>query len=239
MGAQSARGNLTEDERLHFHFAMGKALDDGKRYAESFEHYASGNRLRRARIHYDADENSAHVRRSLGLFSSRFFAQRAEFGAPAPDPIFIVGLPRAGSTLIEQILASHPSVEGTIELPDIMSIARRLSGKKASSDPSNYPEALAELSVADCHALGEQYMAQTRIQRKTDKPFFIDKMPNNFLHIGLIHLALPNAKIIDARRHPMARCFSAFKQHFARGQKSEKAQIALVIPCKFSAVTNS
>jgi len=142
----------------------------------------------------------------------------AGYGAAATDPIFIVGLPRAGSTLLEQILSSHSQVEGTMELPDIPAIAKTLSGVGGKSQGSNYPEALATLNAQECSALGERYLSQTRIQRKTDAPHFIDKMPNNFAHIGLIHLALPNAKIIDARRHPLACCFSGFKQHFARGQ---------------------
>src|SRR5690606_28962088 len=139
-------------------------------------------------------------------------------GSPAPDPIFIVGLPRAGSTLLEQILSSHPLVEGTMELPDIVDMARSLGGGRARGADSKYPEILAELSADELRALGEQYIANTRIQRKSDAPFFIDKMPNYFAHIGLIHLILPRARIIDARRHPMGCCFSGFKQHFARGQ---------------------
>ena len=134
-----------------------------------------------------------------------------------PAPIFIVGLPRSGSTLVEQILASHSQVDGTAGLPDIIEIARRLSGKRKPKDPSRYPAILHELSAAQMQELGEEYIARTRIQRRS-APFFIDKMPNNFPHIGLIHLILPNAKIIDTRRHPMACCFSAFKQLFATGQ---------------------
>ena len=218
MRAQLAGSELTDEERFHFHFALGKGFEDSRDFAESFEHYAHGNRLRRIAIDYDANEISAQVHRSKALFSRQFFEARRDFGVACLDPIFIVGLPRAGSTLIEQILASHPSVEGTMELPDIMSMARTLSGKKIRAEASQYPQVLAALSAEECRVLGEQYLAQTRIQRKTDKPFFIDKMPNNFLHIGLIRLALPNAKIIDARRHPMACCFSGYKQHFARGQ---------------------
>jgi predicted Zn-dependent protease len=209
---------LAEDDRYHLHFAMGKALEDAGAYAESFENYAQGNRIRRNSIRYAAKEMTTHVRRSKALLSREFFAQRAGYGAAALDPIFIVGLPRAGSTLLEQILSSHSQVEGTMELPDIPAIAKTLSGVGGNSQGSNYPEALAPLSAAECRALGERYLSQTRIQRKTGAPFFIDKMPNNFAHIGLIHLALPNAKIIDARRHPLACCFSGFKQHFARGQ---------------------
>ena len=218
MRAQLDRASLSHEDRFHFHFAIGKALEDAGAYSESFEHYAKGNELRRAAIKYDADANSAHVRRSRAVFTRQFFGERAGAGCDAPDPIFIVGLPRAGSTLLEQILSSHSQVEGTMELPDMVSLARALGGKKARADASKYPEVLGNLSPGELHALGEQYLRQTRIQRKTDAPYFIDKMPNNFAHIGLIHLVLPNAKIIDARRHPLGCCFSGFKQHFARGQ---------------------
>jgi hypothetical protein len=158
------------------------------------------------------------VVRSKALFSQEFLAERSSFGSASPDPIFIVGLPRSGSTLLEQILSSHSAVEGTMELPDVISIARVLGERKSRSQESKYPEVLATLGAAEFRALGERYVEQTRIQRKTDAPFFIDKMPNNFAHIGLIHLMLPNAKIIDARRHPLGCCLSAYKQHFARGQ---------------------
>ena len=218
MRAQLRHGDLTDEDRFHFHFAIGKALEDLTLYAESFEHYANGNRLRREGIRYEAAETSAHVRRSKAVFSKQFFAERAGLGAQAPDPIFIVGLPRAGSTLLEQILSSHPAVEGTMELPDIPAIAGSLGGRKTRAQTSKYPEVLADLSAEQLRALGERYLLQTRIQRKTEAPFFIDKMPNNFAHVGLIHLILPNAKIIDARRHPLGCCFSGFKQHFARGQ---------------------
>jgi tetratricopeptide (TPR) repeat protein len=218
MRGQLRHGDLTDEDRFHFHFAIGKALEDLALYAESFEHYANGNRLRREGIRYEAAETSAHMRRSKAVFSRQFFAERTGVGAQAPDPIFIVGLPRAGSTLLEQILSSHPAVEGTMELPDIPAIAGSLGGRKIRSQTSKYPEVLADLSADQLRALGERYLSQTRIQRKTDAPFFIDKMPNNFAHVGLIHLILPNAKIIDARRHPLGCCFSGFKQHFARGQ---------------------
>jgi hypothetical protein len=218
MLAQLQRPQLSVEDRYHFHFTLGKAFEDRGDYAASFEHYAQGNRLRRELIHYDADENAALVRRSKQLFTASFFAQHSGQGAVAGDPIFIVGLPRSGSTLLEQILASHSAVEGTMELPDIIAMSKALGGKRTQSQESRYPEVLAELSARELRSLGEQYIAQTRIQRKTQAPFFIDKMPNNFAHLGLIHLILPNAKIIDARRHPLGCCFSAFKQHFARGQ---------------------
>jgi tetratricopeptide (TPR) repeat protein len=218
MRAQLARGDLSAEDRFHFHFAIGKALEDAADYAESFKHYAEGNRLRREGIAYDAEENAAHVSRSKAVLTKSFFAERTGSGYDAPDPIFIVGLPRSGSTLLEQILSSHSQVEGTMELPNIVAMARQLGGKKTQAQVSKYPDALAALTGEELRALGERYIAQTRIQRKTAAPYFIDKMPNNFAHVGLIHLILPRAKIIDARRHPLGCCLSGFKQHFARGQ---------------------
>jgi tetratricopeptide (TPR) repeat protein len=218
MGAQLARGDLREEDRWSFHFALGKALEDEGRYPESFEHYSAGNRMRRAALPWDAAEATSLVRRSRTVFTRKFFEARTGSGSPARDPIFIVGLPRAGSTLVEQILASHPAVEGTMELPDLPGLVKELSGRTRRAEASRYPEVLAELSSDDLRALGERYLASTRIQRKTAAPIFIDKMPNNWPHIGLIHLILPNARIVDARRHPLSCCFSAFKQHFSRGQ---------------------
>ena len=213
-----ARSDLTEEDRFHFHFALGKALEDVGSYAEGFEHYQRGNEQRRAGIAYFPDQTSAFVRSSRRLYSAAFFAARHGFGSPAPDSIFIVGLPRAGSTLIEQILASHSMIEGTMELPDIANMSRSLSERQSGSESARYPDILAEMSAQEFRALGDQYIEHTRIHRHSSRPYFIDKLPNNFLHIGLIQLMLPNARIIDARRHPMACCFSAFKQHFARGQ---------------------
>jgi tetratricopeptide (TPR) repeat protein len=218
MRRELGSAKLADEDRWHFHFALGKALEDAGQYAESFEHYAAGNKLRRASVRYDADDNAAHVERCRNLYTPEFLAARAGAGCPARDPIFIVGLPRSGSTLIEQILASHPDVEGTQELPDVAMIARSVGQRTSRAPGSAYPRALEKLSHEELAALGERYLAQTRIQRKTVAPMFIDKMPNNFAHVGLIHLMLPNARIIDARRHPLGCCFSAFKQHFARGQ---------------------
>jgi tetratricopeptide (TPR) repeat protein len=222
MRKQLARADLSNDDRFHFHFALGKALEDSKDYGASFEHYRQGNALRRTEIHYDPSQTREHVGRAKQLFTREFFAERAGYGNPAPDPIFIVGLPRAGSTLLEQILASHSRVEGTMELPDIPALAhttaRTVAGERRNGDAPRYPEALRQLTPEQVRAFGEKYLAGTRIQRKTAAPFFIDKMPNNFLHVGLIHLILPRARIIDARRHPLGCCFSGFKQHFARGQ---------------------
>ncbi|MFN8947448.1 MAG: tetratricopeptide repeat-containing sulfotransferase family protein [Alphaproteobacteria bacterium] len=213
-----ATGQLTEDDRLHFHFSLGKAREDEAAYGAAFAHYEKGNAIRHLQTNYSADETSAHVARSKALFTPAFFAARKGQGCPDPAPIFIVGLPRAGSTLIEQILASHSLVEGTMELPDLTHLARRIADQKRKSDPSKYPDGLAALDAQALRALGEEYIARTRIHRKTGRPFFIDKMPNNFAHVGMIHLILPNARIIDARRHPLGACLSAFKQHFARGQ---------------------
>jgi predicted Zn-dependent protease len=218
MQSQLRRPDLAVEDQLHLHFAMGKALEDQRDYAASFEHYAQGNQLRRAQLHYQADEMSTHVKRVKSSFTAQFFAERMSHGAAAPDPIFIVGLPRSGSTLIEQILSSHSQVEGTMELPDMAGIARSLFDMGKQSQISGYSAVLASLNADECRELGERYLSQTRIQRKTAAPFFIDKMPNNFAHIDLIQLALPRAKIIDARRHPLGCCFSGFKQHFARGQ---------------------
>ena len=218
MRGQLARPDLSDEDRLHLEYALGKAAEDAGAWDESFVHYARGAALRRGQIAYDADANTAHLERSRALFTPSFFAARAGWGDPAPDPIFVVGLPRAGSTLIEQLLSSHPAVEGTMELPDVITIARRLRGSEGRRTDSVYPEVLADLDAGAIAALGREYLERTRVQRKTYRPFFIDKMPNNFAHLALVCLMLPNAKIIDARRHPMAGCFSAFKQHFARGQ---------------------
>jgi tetratricopeptide (TPR) repeat protein len=218
MEAVLARGDIGEDDRFHLHFALGKALEDAGRWEPSFHHYAEGNRLRRQRIDYSADETHDQVVRAEALLTPAFFATRAGQGAAAPDPIFVLGMPRSGSTLVEQILASHPLVEGTKELPDIIQFALRLSGRTLHSDPSRYPEALAGLGPDQLRALGEEYLEAARVHRKTARPFFVDKMPNNWAHVGLIHLILPQAKIIDARRHPLSCGFSNFKQHFARGQ---------------------
>ena len=210
-----------EADRYHLHFALGKALEDAGQYEESFHHYAHGNRRRRAELPYDPEQATRHRQRSCELMTREVFEQRTGMGDPAKDPIFVVGLPRAGSTLVEQILASHSLVEGTMELPDITSISTDLSGRHDHRQPaaeSGYLPKLLALSADDLCALGLRYLQNTAIQRKMHRPRFIDKMPNNFAHVGLIQLILPNAKIIDVRRHPMANCFSAFKQHFSRGQ---------------------
>ena len=218
MRAQEAASATTLVDRYHLCFALGKALEDRADYEESFAYYERGNALKTREISYAADS----LERSLGLqrtvFTSDFVASRRGVGCDRPDPIFIVGLPRAGSTLLEQILASHSLVEGTTELADIPRLVQRLAGRSQNNSAPRYPVALTELSAEQLRRFGQKYIADTQMFRQ-GKPFFIDKMPNNFRHIGLIHLILPNAKIIDARREAMACCFSNFKQLFASGQE--------------------
>ncbi len=216
--ALASTGALDDHERLHFQFALGKALEDAGDYAQSFHAYEQGNRLRRAQLQYDSGEHRARLRRARKLLTREFFEARAGLGCDAADPIFIVGLPRSGSTLIEQILASHSAVEGTMELSEITTMARDLAWRAGDQVPVRYPDSLKDLPPDRWRLLGEEYLARTRVYRKRGARFFIDKMPNNFAHVGLIHLALPNAKIIDARRHPLACCLSGFQQHFAMGQ---------------------
>jgi tetratricopeptide (TPR) repeat protein len=218
MKEQLAGGDLDDASRLQFHFALGKAAEDVGDYAASFEHYDKGNALQHAGLSYDADKNTARARRMKANFSAGFFRERAGSGCDASSPIFIVGMPRSGSTLLEQILSSHSAVEGTTELPEIITMAKELREQANSDEIVAYDNVLAAMDKEGLRSLGEQFIERTRIHRKTDRPFFIDKMPNNFLHIGMIHLMLPNARIIDARRHPLGCCFSNFKQYFARGQ---------------------
>ena len=218
MDDQLADPDISDEHRWHFQFALGKAYEDAADYARSFEYYDKGNALFSETHVFDADKNRTRARRLMKDFSAEFFAERENMGSDAPDPIFIVGMPRSGSTLLEQILASHSQVEGTSELPDMISIAQELREQANSDDAAAYGSVLATKSAAELRELGEDYIERTRIHRKTDRPFFIDKMPNNFLHVGLIHTILPKAKIIDARRHPLGCCFSNFKQYYARGQ---------------------
>ena len=209
------RAELSAEDRLHLDFALGKAFEDREEYETSFTHYERANAARRTMLDYDADKVSEHKDTLKRVLTKEFFTSHQDGGSKAPDPIFIVGLPRAGSTLVEQILASHSMVEGTMELPDIFSIVGRL--KDVAGKPF-YPDVLAALTPVERTQLGEEYLARTRIHRKLGRALFIDKMPNNFLQIGFIAQILPKAKIIDVRRHPMACGFSCFKQHFARGQ---------------------
>lgn len=206
------------EDVFHLHFSLGKAHEDRKDHAASFDHYDRGNRLRRSMVLHDADVFSAEIAATADCFTAAFITERGEGGCPAPDPIFIVGLPRSGSTLVEQILSSHSRVEGTMELPDMMMMASRLQSRVDEGEFPDFRSMIASLTPADRLRLGEEYIERTRVHRRTDRPLFIDKMPNNWQHVGLIRLILPHAKIIDARRHPMSCCFSGWKQHFARGQ---------------------
>ncbi|MBT7335147.1 MAG: tetratricopeptide repeat protein [Gammaproteobacteria bacterium] len=205
-------------DEYHLCFSLGKALEDVHLYDESFAYYERGNRLKMRESGYRSQDNSAQMNAIMQSCTRERFALRKDFGHIAPDPIFILGLPRSGSTLLEQILASHSQVDGTMELPNILQFVRRLAAKKNKNEVSRYPTALWDLTSQDCEALGQEYLEATAVQRQ-GAPFFIDKMPNNFPHIGLIHLILPNAKIIDTRREAMASCFSGFKQLFAAGQE--------------------
>jgi predicted Zn-dependent protease len=218
MRAAEASPAITRDDRVHLCFALGKALEDRGEIEPSWRFYASGNALKRAESRYRPEVIEANTAKQIEICTAAFFEQREGWGAPACDPIFIVGLPRSGSTLLEQILASHSMVEGTQELADIQATVIDLQGRDGDADDPRYPGVLADMTAEDFLRLGDKYLADTRVYRGS-KPMFIDKMPNNFRHIGLIHLMLPNAKIIDARRDPMSCCFSNLKQLFAQGQE--------------------
>jgi tetratricopeptide (TPR) repeat protein len=218
MQADESVPDIALVDRYHLCFALGKAFEDREDYAQSFRYYERGNALKKSESRYRPEILETNTAKQREICTAEFFARRLRFGAQNPDPIFIVGLPRAGSTLLEQILASHSRVEGTQELGDIPRIVHDLQGRDPNPHNPRYPGVLAGLKAEDFLRLGEKYLADTRVYR-AGKPFFIDKMPNNFRHIGLIHLILPNAKIIDARREPMACCFSNLKQLFANGQE--------------------
>ena len=205
-------------DRFHLCFALGKALEDRGDYAQSFAYYERGNALKKSECRYRPEFTERNTALQIEVCTREFFAAREGWGCPSEAPIFVIGLPRSGSTLIEQILASHSQVEGTMELSDIPRLVQQLRGRGGEAD-SRYPAVLAELSRADFTRFGEQYLTDTRLYRRAGKARFIDKMPNNFRHIGLMHLMLPGARIIDARRGAMACCFSNFKQLFASGQQ--------------------
>jgi len=207
MGAALQGAELKDDDRFHIDFALGKALHDAGRSDEAFAHYASANALRRKYHPFRAGDVSQLVSRSIELFTAELLNRPG--GCDAPDPIFVVGMPRAGSTLVEQILSSHSQVEGTSELPDMPAIARQ---------ERRYPADAVALDAEARRLAGETYLQRTAVQRRTDRPYFVDKLPNNWMFAPFIHSILPNAKIIDARRHPLGCCFSNFRQHFARGQ---------------------
>jgi tetratricopeptide (TPR) repeat protein len=209
MRAALDRSDLRDEDRFHLEFALGKAMHDAGDTEQAFAYFAAGNALRRKSQPYNRKDTTQAVDRAIATFTRENFEDRRDGGCKAADPIFIVGMPRAGSTLVEQILSSHSLVEGTSELPDLPALARKIPG---------YPKSSLALSEADRNALGEEYLKRASVQRRTDRPFFIDKLPNNWLYVPFIQLVLPNAKIIDARRHPLGCCFSNFRQHFARGQ---------------------
>ncbi len=218
MRAQESSEQLPYGARIQLCFSLGKAFEDLEEFEASFDYYNKGNELKRVQCRYDADQMTGELRAQSEACTSELFDRRNGGGCSAPDPIFIIGLPRAGSTLLEQILASHSQVDGTFELPNILAMAHKLRRKKKVDGEEVYPHSLWEIEADQLSALGAKYIADTRIHR-AGAPYFIDKMPNNFRHVGLIQLILPNAKIIDARREPMACCFSGFKQLFAEGQE--------------------
>lgn len=216
---EEASDRLSYNSRVQICFALGKAYEDKRDYAEAFRFYDRGNTLKRVQSRYDSDQMTAELAAQSEICTAELFNRQASKGCPAPDPIFIVGLPRAGSTLLEQIIASHSQVDGTQELPNILALAHRLRrGAHVDDEETHYPAVLHELTADQLRGFGEKYLGDTRIHR-AGAPFFIDKMPNNFRHVGLIKMILPNARIIDARRAPMDCCFSGFKQLFAEGQE--------------------
>jgi tetratricopeptide (TPR) repeat protein len=218
MRSEEASASTQPVDRYHLCFALGKAFEDRAEYAESFIYYERGNALKKTECRYRPDPLERNASLQASVCTREFFAARRDVGCPDRSPILVVGLPRSGSTLVEQILASHSQVEGTMELADIPRMVQDLQGREAAGATPRYPGTLAEMKPEDFRRLGEKYLNDTRVYR-AGQPRFIDKMPNNFRHLGLIHLILPNAKIIDARRDPMACCFSNFKQLFASGQQ--------------------
>jgi hypothetical protein len=218
MKRQLARDDLQAEDLLNLHFALGKALEDSREFESSFTHYASANRLRRSQSDYDIGQLEDYVAQSKAFFTPAFFADRAGLGHSAQDPVFVLGLHRAGSTLVEQMLASHSRVEGTRELPYVLRLGRDFGGSGLRGQGEIFNGALlADLSGPELAQLGRHYLTLSASDRHTQRPLFVDKMPGNWMHTGLIHLMLPNAKIIDIRRQPMAAGFALFKMNFGRG----------------------
>ena len=214
--------SLNDHDRLQLHFALGKAFEDARKDDQAFAHYSKGNAIRARHFRYEPEALTELVAKMEATVSKELLEAREGMGSKSREPIFILGMPRAGSTLVEQMLASHPQIEGTAELPDIIIIARELEeavGTFSEQPWVRYPGILADLSAEELERLGNLYLERTKIQRNSDRPFFTDKMPNNWLHLGLIRLILPKAKIVDIRRNPLACGFSNFKQHYARGQE--------------------
>ncbi len=209
MQSEAAGNDLTAEDLFHLEFALGKAFHDLGRFDQAFASYASANARRREHQPYRAADTRRIVDASIAAFTPEAMAARSGQGYPARDPIFILGMPRSGSTLVEQILASHSLVEGTTELPDLPALARKRPG---------YPQSALDWSATELAELGAEYLERTAVQRRTGRPFFIDKLPNNWLFTPFIHLILPHATIIDTRRHPLGCGLANFRQHFARGQ---------------------
>ena len=207
-----------ESDRIQVCFALGDAYEQRREYERSFGHYRRGNALKQPTTHHEPKHLQVRIDSQIEVCTEDLFARRRGLGFDAPDPIFVVGMPRAGSTLIEQILSSHSAVDGTMELHNILNLAKRLRGRDAPGESPRYPRILNEIEDDYFRRFGEQFIEDTRAYRGA-APFFVDKMPNNFFHIGLVKLILPNAKVIDARRHPMACCFSCYKQLFGEGQE--------------------
>ncbi|NNJ72082.1 MAG: tetratricopeptide repeat protein [Enterobacterales bacterium] len=215
---QAVAASLQIEDKIHLHFALGKAYEDKQLFDRAFYHYEQGNGLKKKSRDFTIDFILEDMQSQKTFFTKRFICKHANSGHPARDPIFIVGLPRAGSTLIEQILASHSDIDGTLELPNIIAYVQELNGRKKKGQPGKYPGRIADLSAQELSQYGQRYIEETRVYREQGK-FFLDKMPNNFRHIGFIKTILPNAKIIDARRSARSCCFSAWKQLFAEGQE--------------------
>lgn len=217
MQTQLNNENLALIDRVQLHFATGKAFEDKENYSQAFQAYHQGNKLQHQHNGFDINRIEQQIEEQIKHCTTQLFENRGNLGLDDPAPIFIVGLPRAGSTLLEQILASHSQIDGTMELHNILGLASRLRGRNSNSKNNQYPQNLSDINPEYFKRFGQQFIDETRVYRE-QAPLFIDKMPNNFMHIGLIRLILPNAKIIDARRSPMACCFSGFKQLFAEGQ---------------------
>ncbi|MBL4629750.1 MAG: sulfotransferase, partial [Paraglaciecola sp.] len=213
MQAQLDKFDIEQDDQVHLEFALAKAYEDRKQFDMAFTYYQNGNALKNQLCHYSQAKVSEQIEAQKSVFTHDFFFAHKDVGEPTPDPIFIVGLPRSGSTLLEQILASHSQVDGTMELHNVLGLASRLSTNK-----NGYPNVVNEIEHEYFERFGQQFIEETQCYRQ-GAAFFIDKMPNNFMHIGLIKAMLPNAKIIDARREPIACCFSGYKQLFAEGQE--------------------
>ena len=218
MRQQLKRVDLTLKDKAYFHFALAQGCEVVGEYDEAFFHLDCGNKIKNKQSKYSIEKMDRELQAQIDVCNELFFEQQGNGGYETNDPIFILGLPRSGSTLIEQILASHSMIDGTLELPNILSMAQSLRGDDIYGKEGNYPKSMKTLSIEKRMEMGKTFINDTRIHRK-DAPRFTDKMPNNFRHIGLIHLIMPNAKIIDARRYPLDCCFSMFKQLFAQGQE--------------------